>query len=314
MLSYTQGRNLAGTWTKNTASAHLTYIDSVANADYKLLCALRDWPFLERNRTISTTASTQFTTLPYDCDLVREISVIPTGSTTRYTPREVTSRADWDRLNLSTFDSDIPEYWFVLNGQVGLWPRPASTGNTIYVQQKTRAVDLNAADYTTGTISTTVTTAGVTTVTGASTVWSTSMIGRYIRITATDAAATLVGDGVWYEIAGVASTTSMTLVRAYGGTAIAAATAAYTLSQMPLLPEAFHDLPWLASAGDYWSKEGDKRAKYYIDTHGHPAMGNLPATGKVKELIAAYSSASTSMVIDEGMEREIINPNLTIRL
>ena len=310
MRSYTSGRNLAGTWTKNTDSTHLSYIDGVANDDYKAICALKDWPFLTRNRTVTTTASTQFTTLPYDCDLVREISVIPTGDTTRYTPVEVTSREDWDRLNLTTFTSNTPEYYFIQGGTVGLWPTPTSTGNTIYVQQKTRVIDLSVADYTTGTITSIAN--GGTAVVGSGTTWTANMVGRYIRFTYLDAANS--GDGQWYEISAVPTATTITLVRAYGGTSIAAATAAYTIGQMPLLPEAFQNMPWMWAAGDYWSKEDDKRAKSFLDRHGRPPEGNQPATGLMKDLISAYSSSSSNMVIDNGDDHEIINPNLTISL
>lgn len=308
MKSYTTGRNLAGVWTKNTATAHLTYLDQIANDDYRALLALRDWPFLERSRTLSTTANTQFTTLPYDCDLVREISVIPTGSTTRYTPTEVTSRAEWDRLNLSTFTSDMPEYYFIQAGQVGLWPTPTSTGNTIYVQQKTRVIDLSVAD---ATVTVTTATNGGTGITVSSGL-TTLQAGLWLRIPYSGAANT--GDGQWYEISSVTNSTTLVLVRAYGGTSISAGSVSSTIAQMPLLPEAFHDLPWMWSAGDYWSKEDDKRAKRFFDDHGHAAQGNLPATGRVKDLIAGYSSATTNMVIDEGMDREIINPNLTVSL
>ena len=313
MKSYTTGRNLAGTWTKKTDSTHLTYIDQIANDDYRHLCALKDWPFLERRRSISTTAATQFTNLPYDCDLVREISVTPTGSTLLYTPRECTSREEWDRLNLtSSYKADIPEWYFVFAGQVGLWPTPTSTGNTIYVAQKTRVIDLSAADYTTGTIS--AVTNGSATVTGSGTSWTSQMVGRYIRITYSDAAGT--GDGLWYEIASVASATSLTLVRNYGGTTIAAGSAAYTIGQMPLLPEAFHDLPWMWAAGDYWQKEADNdgRATYFLNQHGQPPQGNLPATGRVKDLIVGYSSNTTGMVLDYGIDKDQPNPNLLISL
>lgn len=314
MKSYTQGRNLYGVQTKNSATANLSYGDEVANDDYRRICAMKDWPFLERNRTITTTASVQFTTLPYDCDQVREISVIPTGSTTRYTPKLAPSRQFWDELNLTQFDSDIPEWYFVFAGQIGLWPTPASTGNTIYVTQKCRVIDLSAADYITGTIQSTSTTLGVTTVTGVGTTWSTSMVGRYIRITSSDAAATLAGDGLWYEIASVPSTTTLTLVRTYGGTAISSATAAYTIGQMPLLPESFHDLPWQYATGMYWQKEADKRGAIMLEIHGDAGAGGRPPTGRIKELINTWSSPTTSMVLDDGDNTAILNPNLTISL
>lgn len=310
MKSYTTGRNLAGSLTKNSASANLTYLDERANDDYRRLCALRDWPFLERTRTLSTTASTQGTTLPYDCDLVREVSVIPTGSTTRYTPDPVKSLQEWDRLNLTSFTSDIPEAYFVYAGQVLLWPTPASTGNTIYVRQKTRVIDLSVADITNVTITTA--TAGSTSVTFSGTLTSLHA-GMWLRITYTPGTSN-TGDGLWYEIAGVSGSV-ITLTRAYGGTSISGGTAASTIGQMPLLPEAFHEMPWIWSAATYWSKEDDKRSRELFAQHGTPPEGSKPATGMVRELIQAYGSPTTDMVIEEGLqEREEPNPNLTISL
>lgn len=309
MKSYTQGRNLAGVWTKNNSTANLQYLDQLANDDYRHLCALMDWPFLERNRTISTTASTQFTPLPYDCDLVREISVIPTGSTIRYTPRRCPDRETWDRLNLRSFISDIPEWYFVVAGQVGLWPVPASSNNTIYVSQKSRVIDLSVADITSSTV-TSITQGGVTMVVSGGV--TSLMAGMWVRPTYTPGTAN-TGDGVWYEISGVSGST-ITLVRAYGGASISAGTAACTIGQMSLLPEAFHDLPWMWAAGTYWQKEDAKRAAYFINTHGASSQGGRPATGLVKDLISGYANATTDLVLDHGMEREEINPNLLITL
>lgn len=310
MKSYTTGRNLYGTWTKNTASANLTYGDQMANDDYRHLCALMDWPFLERNRSVSTTAATQAVTLPYDCDLVREISVIPTGSTIRYTPRRMPDRESWDIINLRSYTSDIPEAYFVTGGQVLLWPTPASTNNTVYIDQKTRVIDLSVADYTTGTIVSIAN--GATAVVGSGTSWTSQMVGRYINITLTNTANT--GDGLWYEIAAVPTSTTMTLTRAYGGTSISAGSAAYTLGQMPLLPEAFHDLPWLWASGTYWQKEADKRAQSFFDIHGSAPMGSRPATGRVRDLIVGYANATTDLVLEDGVPREMINPNLLVTL
>jgi hypothetical protein len=310
MKSYTTGRNLYGAWTKNTATANLAFGDQMANDDYRALCALKDWPFLERSRTLSTVASTQFGVLPYDCDQVREISVVPNGSSIRYVPKLSPSQAHWDHLNLTVFNSDIPQWYFVLNGQLGLWPRPSSTGNTITVIQKTRVVDLSVADYTTGNIVSIAN--GAAAVVGSGTTWTSQMVGRFLRITLSDTANT--GDGVWYEISAVPSATTMTLVRMYGGASIVAGSAAYTIGQMPLLPEAYQDMPWMYAAGMYWSKETDKRAGFFLSQHGESGGAGRPATGKVRELIGAYSSPTTDMVLDDGGEHDIINPNLTISI
>jgi len=311
MKSYTEGRTLYGTLTKNTATANLSLGDQIASDDHRAICAAKDWPFLERLRTLTTKASAEFYALPHDCDQVRSVAVIV--SSIRHTPRQAPDRAFWDRLNTSSITSDTPEYWFAFDGELGLWPKPVSAGNTINVTQKTRAIDLNVADYTTGHIVTTSTTDAVTTLTGGgSTVWTAQMVGRWLRITYADDEKT--GDGVWYEIASVPSGTSLTLVRTYGGTALATATAAYTIGQMPLLPEAYHDLPWLFASGQYWTKEADKRGPVFLAQHGSfGENGGLP-TGRIAELVKSWSSPTGDMVVDDGEDRESINPNLTITI
>lgn len=308
MKSYTIGRNLYGVLSKNTSAANLLLGDQIANDDYRSICAVKDWPFLERLRTLTTIASTQNYPLPYDCDQVREISVEIDDQTC--VPKMSPDRAHWDFLNSSSYTSDIPEWYFVFSGQLYLWPIPASAGNTINVTQKTRVIDLSVADYTTGTITTA--TKGSTAVVGTGTSWTSQMVGRWIRITYSDTAKT--GDGLWYEISEVADTTHLTLVRAYGGTSIATATAAYNIGQMPLLPEAYHDLPWIKSAGRYWEKEADARGVTFLANHGNFGEGGGLPTGRIADLVKNWSSPNTSMVLDDGLGNKIINPNLTVML
>lgn len=307
MKTYTGGRNLAGVWTKNNNAANLTYLDEVANDDYRRLCGLKAWPFLERERVITTTAATQFTTQPYDCDQVRTINVVPLGSTIHYTPTEITSRERWDEINITTnVKSDIPQYWYASNGSIGLYPTPISTGNTINVLQKTRVIDLSVADITGTTVVSITNGAKAMVVSGGLAV---NMTGMWIRITYTGAANT--GDGLWYEIASVADSTHLTLVRNYGGATIAAGTAASTIGQVSLLPESFQDLPWIWAAGTYWQKEDDERAAGYFTTHG---VTTPAPTGAVKMLVDGYSSRTSGMVVDTGDDYDIIDPNLLITL
>lgn len=308
MKSYTQGRNYAGSLTKNTASAHLTLMDEFANDDYRLLCAMHDWPWLERERTLTTVASQQAYILPYDCDKVRSVTV--TIGTQVYHPNPSPSQEFWDQLNESQYTADIPEWFRVFNGQLELWPTPATAGNTITVTQKTRVIDLGIADYTTGTIVTA--TNGGTAIVGSGTSWNASMVGRWIKITLTDA--TNVGDGLWYEISSVTNATNLTLVRAYGGNSIVAGSASYTIGQMPLLPEQFHLMPWLSAAGLYWQKENDSRGAAYLEQHGKIGSGSSPSTGQVKLLEATGKESVMDYVIDDGEPHQLINPNLTISL
>lgn len=301
MKTYTQGRNQYGVWTKNTDTANLTNGDLYANDDYFHICAMKDWPFLERQRTLSTVSGNQSLTLPYDCDLVKEVAVIPNGQTMRWIARLSPNAQHWDQLNLVQFTSDNAQWYRVIAGQLQLWPIPASTGNTVNINQKTRPVALSQADYTTGTITTL--TNGTTTVTGSGTAWNASMVGRYLQIASTSAANG--GDNLWYEIAGVASSTSLTLVRAYGGTSISAGSASYTIGQAPLLPEAFHDTIWKQAAATYWAKETDGRSDKFQAWHDRDLL----------DLVRQYSSPTGDFVIDDGRERDnFINPNLTVTL
>lgn len=298
MKSYTTLRNLYGKLTKNASSANLTLGDEIINDEHRGLCALKDFAFLHRARTLTTTASTQFKALPYDVDLVESVSV--TVSSTIYTPKLMHSREEWDLLNEVSFTSDFPEYAFVYNGQLGLWPTPATSSNVITVNAKIRPIDLNTADITSSTITTLANGGTALTVSAGLTV---QMAGFWIRPTYSTTANT--GDGQWYELASVTNATTATLVRAYGGTSIAVGTAACTIGQMPLLPEAFHELPVWKAAADYWDKEGAARAVRYEKKY---EMG-------VKTLISQYSSFVTDPVLDEGLNGpNIINPNLTVTL
>jgi len=299
MKSFSQGRNLYGVFSKNTTTDNLSYGVEEANDKYRHICALKDWPFLTRLRIKTTTANTQAVELPYDCDQVRAISVIPNGSTSRYVPKLSPSPEHWDSINISTFSSDIPEWYFVRAGQILLFPTPVQTGNTIYITQKTRVIDLSVADLTSITV-VSIAVGGVAMIVSGG--LTAQMVGRWIRITFSDTANT--GDGQWYEIAAIGSATTLTLVRSYGGNAIVAGTAACTIGQMPLLPESFHDTPWKMAASLYWGKEADSRSVFYLNQYSQD----------LKDINTSYSSPTTSMVIDDGQDDDIINPNLTLML
>ena len=268
------------------------------NDDHRHICASLDWPFLHRLRTATTVASTTFVNLPYDVDLVE--SVFVTVSSTRYSPKPAPSREFWDQLHYSTITSDTPEWWFVYNGQIGLWPRPSSSSNVISLNSRVRVIDLNTADVTSGTITTL---ANGSTALTMSAVLTVQMAGFWIRPTFSTTANT--GDGEWYEISSVTNTTTATLVRSYGGTSIAAGTAASTIGQMPLLPEAFHDDLVFKASAIYWYNEGDSEKG---DSYMHKY------TADMKTLDRQYGSGNLSMVIDPGDGTEATNPNLTIEL
>ena len=300
MKSYTQCRNLYGKLTKNTSTTNLSHGDELINDEYRHLCSMGDFGFLHRTRTQSTIAGTQFQSFPYDVDVVESVSV--TVSTKRYTPELIHTREEWDDLNLTSYTSDIPIKAFVFNGQLGIWPTPASNGNTITINAKIRVIDLSIADITSSTITTLTNGSTGLTVSGGLT---TQMAGFWIRPTFSTTANT--GDGQWYELSSVTNSTTGTLVRAYGGTSIAAGTAACTIAQIPILPEEFHDTPVYKAAATYWYEEGDT-------TRGDKYMEKYKSD--VAVLLTQKLATVSDPVLDEGIYggMDMINPNLTISL
>lgn len=298
--SYTELRNLFGTLTNNDSSTNLALGDQLVNDAIRRICASFNWPWLEKTASISTTASTQFYSLPNDYD--RLIDVTVTIGSNRYSPIECPSRDMWDRLNLNTSTtSDTPEYFFIFNNQVGFYPIPASTtSNAITISYRRRVANLSLADYSTGNVS--ALTNGATAVTGSGTTWTTPMGGRWIKITPTTTAGQS-GDGMWYEVASVGSATTLTLSKAYAGTTITGNTA-FVLGEMSVLPESYQDLPVYWAAFVYFSSVQPEvnQAGQYKSMY-EEMFGNLKRD---------YSMKSSSPVMDDGTDHWMINPNLTV--
>ena len=300
MKSFTQIRNLAGTLSNNSASTNLTLMDELINDSLRSIYSMGDWDFLEKTATASTVASQQFYALPFDYSKLKGVTV--TIGSFVYTPKEVPNREMWDRLNESSTTSDIPEFFFIFNGQLGFFPKPSSTtSNAITYIYRRQAPDLNIADYTTGNVS--AITSGSTTVTGSGTTWTVPMANRYLRVTATDTAGQS-GDGLWYNIASVASATSLTLSKAYNGTTITGNTA-FTIGQMSFLPEEHQDLPLYRALGIYFTSVQPEmqRAQMYKQMFDD----------EVSKLKADHLDKTHNVVV-EDMGIVMLNPNNHVTL
>lgn len=237
MKSFTTLRNLAGSLTQNVSTSNLTLFDQMLNDAHRYL--LEKYFFNEASTTISTVSQQQFYNLPFDFSK-NKTDTITTGDL-KWTPTEVLTRADWDRLNVFPYYADFPSNYFIWNNkQLGFWPIPSTAGNTITYNYKRRPTDLTFADYTTGTVSATVNSA---TITGSGTGFlanylpiagSVLNLNLWIKITPPN------GDGNWYQISSIESATSLTLINQYTGGTTSGAN--FTIGQMPLLLEDFHDL------------------------------------------------------------------------
>lgn len=261
MKSYTALRNLYSKFTQNTTPNNLTDGDGYINDSIRTLYNLRGgkWWFLEGTQTISTQASIQSYQVPNKFRKLMDIYV-QVGNTI-YMPEAVYDPNRWKLiLAYRLGESDIPLFWYRDGNKVYFAPTPASNTSFIHFRGRLQPGDLSFADYTTGTITTA--TVDDETIVGSGTSWTTGMAGRWIKITPT--AAANGGDGEWYQIASVTNSTTLELVKKYEGTSIAAGSAAYTMGDMSLIPEAYDTAPVYRAAAQYWEANGEiARAQQY---------------------------------------------------
>lgn len=292
MKTYTQLRTLYGKLTKNSSADNLTYGDGLIDDGYRLLLGDEDWSFLEVNATKTMVAGTQYYNLAANMIKPKIISVVV--GNIRYTPELITSEEEWNNINVYTsIESNVPLYYYLRGGQqgqitVGFWPIP-SADNTIEYTYKRAVKPMTIANYTTGSIVSVAN--GGTAVVGTGTSWNVSMIGRFIQIAESGSANG--GDGLWYEIADVPSTTSLTLLNPYLGTTIAAATAPYVIGSVPVLPDEYQLAPVYYAAGEYWDSEGNNEAR---------ATKNTNKFEKLRaELKDAYANKTANPVLSSSL-------------
>lgn len=276
----------------NSAADNLLWgIEQINDANRYLISK---YYFNERSYTTTTTASTQFYNLPPQ--VKKLVNVTVTIGSVLWQPQECPTRQFWDSLNVISFTQDFPSYFFVYNGQVGIFPTPATSSNTITMNYKTRIADLTQADYTTGTVSITTNTA---TVTGSGTAWTKAMAENgWIRVnhSATDAAN---GDSQWYQISSVNSATSITLMNNYTGATVAGG--AYTVGQASILHEDYHDLPLYRMGIIYYTTR-------FPDPIRAQTYQKLWDEG-LERLNEEFGSKTSSIVLTDT-DQPIVNPNL----
>ncbi len=144
--SYTTLRNLFGSLSQNTNASNLTLGDQMINDSHRYL--LEKYFFNEASTTIQTAFQTQFYNLPYD------YSKLKTGTITignlKWTPTEILSRSDWDKLNVFPYYADIPNNYFIYNNQIGFWPIPAANSLTFTAQTGNFTIGLTVTGATSG--------------------------------------------------------------------------------------------------------------------------------------------------------------------
>lgn len=228
--------NYCAKLSQNTTTANIDLLKGMVNDAHRYL--LQKYFFNEASMTIVTVSQQQFYDLPFD------YSKLKTGTITigqlKWTPTEILNRQDWDKLNVFPYYSDIPNNYFIYNGEMGFWPIPSTSGNTITFNYKRRVTDLTLTDYITGTVSATN---NSLTITGS----GTGFLANYLAVAGSVFNLNLwikltppSGDGNWYQIESIESATSLTLTNPYAGGTTSGAS--FIIGQMPLLLEDYHDL------------------------------------------------------------------------
>jgi len=293
---------------------------------------------------------------------------IPAVAGFNWQPEECPSMERWITLNMNqNIQSDITQYYFFYDGQVGLYPKPAVGYNQATIRYQEDSKNFSQPDYTTGTIvsvpfTTTLTatpvvgalaatlnsswtlptgtwemvfstgekrlvtlTNGATTVTwtfglvsaettavtintsnggsiitGNGTTWTTAMQGWYLQI------APPTGDGIYYKVDTVYSTTVLSLKKQYQGVALSSATATYLVGETSQIPEAYQVIPIYLSVAQYYetiSKDED-RAKSYTEK----------ADKSFAQMMIDFGNKSTDPTVHDDFGRSLINPNLAVNI
>lgn len=246
---------LSAAWTYYTSPVLVTFSNTnqrVCRVEKGSTAISWDVPLTATATSSITVGGMQWYPLPPNYSKLKTVTI--TVGALRWTPREILTRQEWDDLNVFPYYADIPKNFFIYNGQIGIWPIPSTTGNTITFNYKYRVPDLSLADDTTGTVSVTNTSNAITG-SGTSFIPTTNyqLESRWIQISPNK------GDNLWYQIATVDTTTGITLFQPYQGITVSGGS--FTIGQMPLIIEDCQDILVYKALIHYFSSIVDNPIK-----------------------------------------------------
>ena len=300
---------------------YTTLFKALVNETQSIILPLFPFPFLEKTTNLTSVASQQSYELPINCKNNQIIDFnFQVSATEIYRPKPVQSSKFWEYLqSLGTSDSDVIQYYYIYDEKIFLYPKPATGSKTMQVRHRITHRNMTQDDYTTGTIITT--TNGGTGVIGTATPnWAGGLSPEatlHIRITKTASDSAKSGDGRWYEIASITDDTNIILVKPYQGTSIVSGTAAYTIGELPLIPEPFPNLLiWRSLAIYFMQNEEDmvRADRYWMMYDGGYEAGRSPVIGGgLKRILEAYSGTQEGVYIEPLQEKELTIQDLSIK-
>ena len=250
-----------------------------------------------------TVPNQQFYNLPPQ--VKKLINMTVTIGSVIWQPKECPTRQYWDSLNVVTFYQDFPSFFFIFNGQVGIWPIPASAGNPITLNYKIRLVDLSQPDLlvtgVSGSTGINITTNTATaTVSGVALTRSMGEAG-WLRIPHSSSNFT-DGDNQWYQIDSVGNSQTIILKNQYTGPTVSGGS--FQIGEVPLLPEDYQDLPLYRLGIIYYTTR-------FPDAVRAQQYQKLWDDGF--EALNGEFGSKTSSVVLQDTDQPIVNPNLFIR-
>lgn len=296
---------LSSAWTFQSCEQYVNFSSSEQRlVKFTLNSATITWtvPLTKVTTTAITALGIQDYPIPADISKIKN-DTISIGQM-KFQPRFVQSRQEWDTINFLPYNSDIPSYCYIYGGKLSVFPIPSTTGNVLTLNYKGRVPDLTFADYSTGNITTA--TIGSTSITGTGTSWSAT--GKYplnTDLTSYNLHLRIdppYGDGIWYKIERFLSDTTLTLALPIISTPNITALTTYTIGQLPLLSEDFHDMIVFGALKVYY-------------------MAIVPDGEKFKEMDDLYKermellkdyAGTKSVNVDLEAEPSQVNPNLFI--
>ena len=307
-LTTTATMALAATSATLTASwsyPTVTQLVNFSNSDQRSVLFTNGSTAISWSAGLSASATTAITTVGVqDYTIPANISKIKNDTINvgqlKYQPTFVQTREEWDLINFLPYTSDIPNYCFIYNGKLSIFPIPSSTGNIITFNYKTRVADLSYSDYSVGTLATM--TVGSTAVTGTSTLWSvypqnTDLTFQNLFIKADPSTG---GDGIWYQIARFTSATALTLVTPVVNAPNVTSSTTYIIGQLPLLSEDFADMLVYGALKVYFSSIVKDQVQY----------NQFNEEYKNRLVMLQEYAGTKSVNVDLETEPQAVNPNL----
>lgn len=256
MKTYSQLLTQYQVLTKDTSAANQTNGATYLNDSISTICNLQGGKlrFLESTSSMFTVGDQETYQIPNKYRKLIDMYIYSgSGSSTDtiYSPEMVFDPTKWKHiLQYRLGTGDVPYFVYVENTSYKIQPIPSSTGNLIVLRGRLRVRNLSIADVTNITVASIANGGTTLTVSGGMTA---DMVGRYIQITETTAANG--GDGFWYEIGAFTNATTVTLTKPYEGTSIVAGTAASTIGQVPIVPEAYQPAILWRAVALYWQQQ-----------------------------------------------------------